>query len=379
MPLFDFITKKVSCSICGTERNNLFGGMSKLSDGKICKECKRKLSDYFSLSENVSTAQVKAHLEYRERNKAEIAAFKDTASVEGETGILIVDESAQKFIISPSKNFSASNAGDFRIPDVFKISDITSVELFIHKTSQEQSIYNTEDKRVKPSGASSPYIIKYTFSASINLNVDFVKNISFTLASNVSENSFSKCRACVDKLMRIMPLLGKKDDDTLKNDREMRNRLIDKFHASKSISFADGNVLVDTKQKCFVISETADPRGASDVMMISDIVSMDVVSIPCMLELKTKNEEGQTVSFNPPRYEKSMWYACVIYLKNSWTNQINLRITGQAVPENMTLSYREKIVDLFSALGQDTDRFSDVYFESMINQMKVFKDTLMNL
>lgn len=366
MPFFDFLTRKDTCAICGTEKNALTGGMKKLSDGKLCKECRKKLSPFYSLSESVSTGEIKAHLAYREKNREAVADFTPSVRVSGHKNVFFADEAAQKFLLSPNDNYKALNA------DVFSISDVLSVEPIIRRSPQANVLYDANHQQVTPAG-NEPYQNTFTYdlSVSITLNLPWLNSIEYFLARDLREQYYGRCSMYVEALSKISSVLSKGEVvPVYQRGREERNKLLDNFHATQSVRFADGYVIVDTDQKCFVIGETADPRTGSDVMMLSDILSMGIKEIPCSRELKTKDENGTEVSYDPPKYEKSLWYSCVIYLKNSWTDQINLFITPYAVPVNESLKYRENIARLYLLLGQDTSQFSDVYVESLFEKIR---------
>ena len=72
MGLFD----KKYCDICG-EKIGLLGNR-KLEDGNLCKDCAKKLSPWFSDRRNSTVAEIKEQLEYRERNKEDVARFHTT-------------------------------------------------------------------------------------------------------------------------------------------------------------------------------------------------------------------------------------------------------------------------------------------------------------
>ncbi len=378
MSFLNFFTKKDACAICGTEKNSLLGGMKKLSDGKLCKECRNKLSPFYTLSESVSTEDVRAHLAYREKNQEAVAGFTPSTRISGYKNVFFADGAARKFLLAPNDNYKALNA------DVFSFSNVVSVEPSIRRNKQTVTVYDA-DNHMMISDVKSAYPLTqetftYDLSVAIKLDLPWLSSIDFPLTSGLKEKYYAQCSMYVEALSTVSSLLsGGKTVPDYQRGREARNKLLDNFHATQSVSFADGYVMVDAKQKCFIIGETADPRKGSDVMMLSDILSMDIKELECFREVKTKDENGRQVSYDPPRYEKCLWYACIIYLKNSWTDQINLFITPYAVPVSEGLKYRESIARLYLLLGQDTSQFSDVYVESLFEKVRKMNGALLGL
>ena len=111
MGLFD----KKYCSICG-EKIGLFGNR-KLEDVNLCKDCAKKLSPWFSDRRNSTVAEIKEQLEYRERNKEDVARFHTTRTLGSSTRILL-DEDAQKFMVTYARNIQDANPDVLWFPTV---------------------------------------------------------------------------------------------------------------------------------------------------------------------------------------------------------------------------------------------------------------------
>ena len=73
MGLFDRF-KKSECLVCGKEIGAL--GKRKIDDGYICKECAGKLSPFYTGRKRSTLDDIRAQLEYREANKADVEAFQ---------------------------------------------------------------------------------------------------------------------------------------------------------------------------------------------------------------------------------------------------------------------------------------------------------------
>ena len=115
MGLFD----KKFCGVCGQKVGTIFH--KKLEDGFLCKDCASKLSPFFSERRQSTVDQIREQLEYREANKAAVAAFKPTKLFELNR-YLFVDEANGTFLVNHRKAFENDN------PDVIKLSQITAFE-----------------------------------------------------------------------------------------------------------------------------------------------------------------------------------------------------------------------------------------------------------
>ena len=113
MGLFD---RKI-CNICGS-KIGLFGNR-KLQDGNLCKNCASKLSPWFSDRRSSTVDEIRAQLEYREKNQQLVNAFNITRIMGGEEGRVLLDEGAGMFMVSTGSSAKAGN------PDVLKFSQIT--------------------------------------------------------------------------------------------------------------------------------------------------------------------------------------------------------------------------------------------------------------
>ena len=135
MGLFD----KKYCDICG-EKIGLLGNR-KLEDGNLCKDCAKKLSPWFSDRRNSTVAEIKEQLEYRERNKEDVARFHTTRTLGSSTRILL-DEDAQKFMVTYARNIQDAN------PDVLDYSQVTGCRINVDESRIEIEREGPDGKKV---------------------------------------------------------------------------------------------------------------------------------------------------------------------------------------------------------------------------------------
>ena len=168
MALFGKMFEKKICDICGKEIKLL--GNRKLEDGNLCKDCAGKLSPYFSDRRKSTVEDIRQQLEYREANKAEVAAFHVTKTL-GNTTKVLLDEDAQKFIVTASNKWQDAN------PDVIPFSQVTGCQHEIKETKTE--IMRTLSDGKKESYNPKRYDIDYDFYVTINLNNPYFDEIRF--------------------------------------------------------------------------------------------------------------------------------------------------------------------------------------------------------
>ena len=137
MGLFD----KKNCDICGEKIGML--GNRKLEDGNMCKECAKKLSPFCDDRRHSNLEQIKAHLQYREENKAVLRSFSPSITL-GEDKKIYIDPMKGNFVVSRY----APGKWDEENPDVMPISSITSCGLDIDEDRDEQYTQNGQGQRV---------------------------------------------------------------------------------------------------------------------------------------------------------------------------------------------------------------------------------------
>lgn len=137
MGLFD----KKFCDICGEKIGML--GNRKLEDGNMCKDCAKKLSPFCDDRRHSTIEQMKAHLQYREDNKAVLRAFSPTLTL-GEDKKIYIDQMKGNFVVSRNR----PGSWDEENPDVMPIASITSCGLDIDEDRDEIFMKNGQGQNV---------------------------------------------------------------------------------------------------------------------------------------------------------------------------------------------------------------------------------------
>ena len=123
MGLFD----KKYCDICG-EKIGLLGNR-KLEDGNLCKDCAGKLSPWFSERRKSTVEDIRAQLEYRERNAEQLENFHETRVIGSHWAIHIDDNQGLLFITSAG-NWRSEN------PDLIRFDQVTGCTLNVKQNTE---------------------------------------------------------------------------------------------------------------------------------------------------------------------------------------------------------------------------------------------------
>ena len=155
MGLFD----KKYCDICG-EKIGLLGNR-KLEDGNLCKNCAKKLSPWFDERRHSTVDQIRQQLNYREENKAKVAAFHATSVIGRDSTKLYIDDRARKFAVHKGNDFETAN------PDILDFSQALGCDLDIREDRDE--IRRTVDGR---SESYNPPRYEYSYDFKVTIRVD---------------------------------------------------------------------------------------------------------------------------------------------------------------------------------------------------------------
>ncbi len=172
--------KKKICSICGGEIKLL--GNRKLEDGNMCKTCAKKLSPWFSDRRKSTVDEIKAQLEYREKNQAEVEKFRAT-SVIGQRYKVMLDEDNGKFMVATTRDYVSEN------PDVIDFKDVTGVEIDIDEDRDEITREDSEGRSV--SYNPPRYNYSYDFNVIIRVNNPYFDVIRFQLNDSTVHMDYS--------------------------------------------------------------------------------------------------------------------------------------------------------------------------------------------
>ena len=175
--------KKENCCLCG-EKAGLLD--KKCIDGKVCKNCVKKLSVWFDDFKNADKTLLESQLAIRAAD-ASLAKNMNFNKVFGEYGVILIDEANRKFIAFPST--SSGLFGNQRNvkslddvidlgPDIISFDMVEDFEIDINEmTREEKQTVNGQQVSYNP-----PHIIYMeTFTLRLKLNHPYIKSIYIQL------------------------------------------------------------------------------------------------------------------------------------------------------------------------------------------------------
>lgn len=231
--------KKKYCDICG-EKIGLLGN-KKLEDGNMCKDCSKLLSPHFSDRKKTSLSDIKDHLEYRENNKKDVEAFKTSKIIGGYTRVLI-DEEAQKFIVTSSDNWKSEN------PDVVNISQVTSCNTNIYEYKTELKFKDKDYNDV--SFSPKRYDIEYDFYMTVYVDSPWFDSMGFALNDKrIYMYGSGEYRIVEQQSKEIEEILTRKNVEVKGNFSNANSTSNNKVKATQKCPYC-GSTTIATEKGC---------------------------------------------------------------------------------------------------------------------------------
>lgn len=175
--------KKENCCLCGGKTGLLD---KKCLDGKVCKECTKKLSVWFEDYKQTDKASLEAQINSRAA-QLEMAKECNFSRVFGEFGVILLDPEKRKFIAFPStSNGLFGNQRNVKslddiidlCPDVIDFDAVEDFDIDITEmTREEKRMVNGQQESYIP-----PHILYMeTFTLRMKLNHPYIKSVYIQL------------------------------------------------------------------------------------------------------------------------------------------------------------------------------------------------------
>lgn len=118
------------CILCGAEAVSF--GSQAVAAGWLCGGCVGKMSPWFRLRQDVTPEELRAHLEYRESNRARLPDFLPTVRL-WRNPTLYMDDAHGQFTVSDAltRDFPAEN------PDILEYGQILECDVQIEESRSE--------------------------------------------------------------------------------------------------------------------------------------------------------------------------------------------------------------------------------------------------
>lgn len=168
MGLFDKLTEKKTCGICGKELGLL--GKTKLADGYLCKDCAGRLSPFFTDERSSTVEQIREQLGYREANEALVASFNPTREL-GEEWRVLIDDNAREVIVTGRQDWRSAN------PDVIPFDNVTGCDDYIDEDRRE--VYHKDGEGNRQSYDPPRYESRFDFWVTVHVNSPYFSLIKF--------------------------------------------------------------------------------------------------------------------------------------------------------------------------------------------------------
>ncbi len=175
--------KKEKCCLCGGKTGMLD---KKCLSGKVCKDCVKKMSPWFSDYKNSLAGALDAQRMGREID-AGLVKIYNFSKIFGEFGVILIDEKEKKFVAFPDtsnglfgnqrKVSSIDDVIDLG-PDIIRFEQVEDFEIDITETSREEKqTVNGQQVSYNP-----PHILYMeTFTLRMKINHPYVKSVYIQL------------------------------------------------------------------------------------------------------------------------------------------------------------------------------------------------------
>lgn len=173
------IFKKEVCVLCGGKTGLLD---KKTADGKVCKECTKKLSPWFDDYADSTTFDLVKQMTQIKQDQLDLEKYEFN-KIFGEMGVILIDEKNRVFTAfadtsnglfgEPRDVKSIDDVKDLR-PDIIKFDQVTDFDIDIVETTREEKrTENGEQVSYDP-----PHILyMYAFTLRIKLNHPYIRSV----------------------------------------------------------------------------------------------------------------------------------------------------------------------------------------------------------
>ena len=209
MGLLDNLFEREECDICGG-KVGILGG-TKVKDGRLCKDCARKLSPHLSNLKSFTLDDIRDHLAYREENDEKVRAFNVTHVIGNKGTKLYLDMEKKQMIITSYNNWRNDN------PDILEFSQIVGNDMEIKENKTEIKKKGEDGKEV----SYNPKRYEYSYNFYVYLDVNSPWYNSQTIKVNGSSvdgydnEEYELCYIQTQEICEILDLLKNGQEDVV--------------------------------------------------------------------------------------------------------------------------------------------------------------------
>lgn len=153
---------------------------------------------------------------------------------------------------------------------------------------------------------------------------------------------------CKDCARKLSPFFNERRSSTvaqIKDQlayREQNKQQLSSFNPTR-IFGNHTKVYVDATQNKFIVCSSSNWRSENpDIIDFSQVISCSTDIVENKDEIYTEDKDGNSVSYNPPRYEVEYEFNIVIQVNSPWFSEIEVELSSGQRPDNrFTDLYRE--------------------------------------
>ena len=149
-------------------------------------------------------------------------------------------------------------------------------------------------------------------------------------------NGGNLCNNCAEKLSPWFPTETRKKStpEQIKEQmqyREQNKQAVQRFQATRTIG-SSTKVYLDEMNRKFMVTSSSNLMDANpDVVDASAITNVSVDINESKHELRTKDENGRSVSYTPPRYDFSYDFYVNIDVNHPYFNRMRVKVNSSSV------------------------------------------------
>jgi len=124
--------------------------------------------------------------------------------------------------------------------------------------------------------------------------------------------------------------------------REANKELVAAFEATTSVRCEYSTLYFDEEKKQFICTGASNWRNQNpDVIAFSQVIGVETEVEEDREEIMRQDSEGNEVSCDPPRYEKTYEFHVNIQINSPWFSELELQVNDDVIRGTASMQYRE--------------------------------------
>ena len=123
--------------------------------------------------------------------------------------------------------------------------------------------------------------------------------------------------------------------------REANKAEVERFNVTRTLGDKTKVMLDEDSGKFIATSSSRWKTENPDVMSYSQVTGCQTDIEERKIELTTKDKDGNTVSYRPPRYKYEYNFNVIIHVNSPWFSEIKFQINRSSIEGRMSVDYRE--------------------------------------